>query len=345
MSFDIADGFDFAATVNDLQQNFWDIAAQATVGTTHTPFGTGNSLLLTGVGPQIHLQKTMTSNEATRYICFYMYMSNSNNSSGYMSVVLNDGASNQCAVRFREDFSIVLVNSAGTILGTPITNGFTAGAFHHFQISLTINNTNGSLHIRKDGSTTDTYAITGVDTQNTGNAYSNVVQIVSQAGLLNNFTIDDLFMNNSSGSTTNTFPGEIRSIPLMPASDVSVQFSPNTGLTNYTQVRTIPQNNFSSYVQDSTASNSDLYTITALAFTPSAIIGATVRLWGEKTDSGSRSGQAQLKSSTTTVTTPSTACAVSGMWYWKFYDQDPATTTTWTAAGINAVELGPVVAA
>jgi hypothetical protein len=86
--------------------------------------------------------------------------------------------------------------------------------------------------------------------------------------------------------------------------------------------------------------------MTPLGVTPAQIVAVTVRGFAQKSDAGSRTGAMQLKSGTAPVqqtTTGTTLTAGSWSWMWATYNNDPNTSAAWTAAGVNAINIGPVL--
>jgi len=105
------------------------------------------------------------------------------------------------------------------------------------------------------------------------------------------------------------------------------------------------QDGTTTYVYDSTVGHADLYNISPLPLTPTLIVGVNLRGFMAKSDAGSRSGQLQMKSGSTTVQSTPLALSTSFLWNSRFDTVDPNTSTVWTAAGVNAVQIGPVVQA
>jgi len=99
------------------------------------------------------------------------------------------------------------------------------------------------------------------------------------------------------------------------------------------------------YVYDSTVGHTDLYNLAQLPATVSSIVAITTRALMSKSDAGARSGELQLKSGGTTVTT--TPLVLPSTWQWNYRTDtvDPNTSSAWTLANANAVQIGPVVQA
>jgi hypothetical protein len=113
--------------------------------------------------------------------------------------------------------------------------------------------------------------------------------------------------------------------------------------TNNTLVNEAQQDGATSYVFDSTVGHADLYAMTPLASTPQSIVGVTMRGFMAKSDAGTRAGALQLKSGATTVQSTPLFLSTSFLWNYRTDLVDPNTGAAWSAAAVNAAQIGPVV--
>jgi hypothetical protein len=113
--------------------------------------------------------------------------------------------------------------------------------------------------------------------------------------------------------------------------------------TNADCVNQAVENSGLSYLTDGNTGDADFYTLGAMTGTPASIIAVTTRGFVGKTDAGSRTGAMQLKSAGTTVATPTTALTTVYGWAWRTDTTDPATGAAWAPAGVNNLQIGPVV--
>lgn len=231
----MADGFDFYTVIGDAaaQQGsgnlVWDAVSSVAGLTSTTRFSVGQAFATTNnaVG---QLQKSYGSNEATVFICCAQYftavsLGSSGDGFGWQ---LFDGTTAQCTIWFENDGAIRLragSSNSGTILAT-FTGAFAAQTWNQFQIEATVNSTTGAIHIRKNGNTSDDFSATGLNTQASGNAYSNLIKLTTSGSSTQNF-LDDVLIFSSSGSAPNTWVGDVRAIQMMAASDpATIDFSP-----------------------------------------------------------------------------------------------------------------------
>jgi hypothetical protein len=152
-----------------------------------------------------------------------------------LGVQFLDGSTAQCTVVFESSGNIVLKSggATGTVLAT-YSGAFTASTWNHFQVKVVINNTTGSITVRKDGATSDTWSATGVNTRGgTANNYANKVGVVSGSGSAVSSYFNDLLFYSGSGAAPNTWIGDVRALQLLPNADTAQRdFSRSTGSTN-----------------------------------------------------------------------------------------------------------------
>jgi hypothetical protein len=139
-------------------------------------------------------------------------------------------------------------------------------------------------------------------------------------------------------------PGN-RTVSGSPQSSISVTPTWNASLVNEA-----PQDLVVSYVSSSTNGQADFYTLgpslSVANAPPVTVVGVTTRGYFTKTDAGTRNVAVQLKSGATTVGSASTALP-SNVWNWVVRSDavDPNTGSAWTAAAVDALNVGPVVTA
>ena len=118
--------------------------------------------------------------------------------------------------------------------------------------------------------------------------------------------------------------------------------TPSNGI-NYAQVADSQQDGSNSYVTSATTNNADFYGITALSGSPSTVLAVTTRAIMNKSDSGTRVAAVQLKSGSTIVQSPQKNLTTTFQCAWRTDIVDPNTSTAWTAAAVNNVQIGPIV--
>jgi hypothetical protein len=128
---------------------------------------------------------------------------------------------------FRSDGAILLTSGAfsGTTLATYTGAVSAQNTWFAFEIEVVINNTTGSMTVRKNGNTSNDFTLGSLNTRGgTANNYANRLTINQQVSI-NNQLLDDLLWRSDAASVP--WVGDVRCYTRMPASDAAVQFSRN----------------------------------------------------------------------------------------------------------------------
>ena len=220
MAWIFGDSFDFYTSANDMISGpapLWSSIDSSDPPTFPAGRFTGSHAMASAVTGGFATKSGFGSNSSTIFANFAMEQTVAlSGSTLELAVELLDGATVQCTVGFRTDGAILFYRgtTSGTVLAT-FTGAFSGLTWTHFQIEIIFSSTVGEIHIRENGSPTDTFAATGLNNISTANSYTNGVTIVTSA----NQYIDDFYMFNSTGAAPNTWQGDVRSVQLMAASD------------------------------------------------------------------------------------------------------------------------------
>lgn len=349
MAWIFGDGFDFYSTIADAG-TFWDSDSGASLTST-TRFSVGSAIQIpnqsfTGV---VVLGKSSPTNDVTHHICFAR--KNNNVLSGTTlgdCFQLLDGINAQCTVAFRSDGAIIVMSGGynGTVIAT-FTGAFADAVWVQYEFEITINNTTGAVHVRKNGNTVDDFVATGINTRGgSTNAYANHLTIGQNSPQNNNAIWDDFLWFSATGAAPNTWVGDVRCVQLMPTADTAQkQFTPNSGTSNFSRVNEAQEDGDTSYVSDVVAGHNDLYDIADLATTPASVVAVQTKGFVKKSDAGARSAQVQLKSGSSTVTSAAAVLPTTYQYISRIDTVDPNTSAAWTGTAINAIQIGPVVQA
>jgi hypothetical protein len=113
--------------------------------------------------------------------------------------------------------------------------------------------------------------------------------------------------------------------------------------SNAALVSEAQQDNISSFVYDGTVGHADFYNLATIPSVPVSTIAVTTRGFMQKSDAGARTTAMQIKSGATTVATPTLNPGSNFLWTYRTDTVDPATGAAWTAAAVDAAQIGPVV--
>jgi hypothetical protein len=226
----VRDGFDFYNAISDAS-NLWNTINATTLSTT-TRFSRGRALTLGNFNSADALVKTGGSNAGTWFCLFSMMQTTAIGTApagNGMSIQFRDVATIQCAIRWAGDGIIRVYRGtaeAGTLVatfGATGTEAFTANSFDHWAVKVIIHGSAGEVHIRKNGATSDTYSITGLDLTSTANDFANAVAVRSQSGSFLPIQImEDLWFYTGSGAAPNDWLGDVCALQMMPTFDTAV---------------------------------------------------------------------------------------------------------------------------
>ncbi len=180
------------------------------------------------------------------------------------------------------------------------------------------------------------------DTQETAN--QGIDAIVLAGGFSTGIIYwDDLYICDLNGSVNIDFLGDC-SVETLYA-DGNGTTSNFTGsdadsVNNYLHVDEAQQDGDTSYVEDSTPSNIDLYTYDDMAATPDTIFGVGLRSYARKDDAGARTGRLLTRRSAANYEGSNFSPGTSFLGFDEIWDVDPSTSSAWLEAGVNAAEFG-----
>jgi hypothetical protein len=338
----LADGFDFYNSGTDMGYvgSPWANVGGGSISLT-TPYAVGQSYAINLATVSI----TFTS-DATIYLAFTHYCNTAftgTNTQGFF-IVLQETAGNQVTLHWSLDgnFYVRGGGTTGTIIAGPFAHGMAANSWCHWQAKVVINNTTGSVELRKNNNPVDDFSATNLNTRNgTTNAYANKFTMSTVTGTWN---IDDLFVNSGSGAVPNSWPGQLRAIQLMPTADTAQKdLTPLSGISNYAMVDELKMDSNTSYVYGAVAGQTDIYNLADLTVTPTAIPLVVVRHSFAKSDTGARTATTEIRSGGVTQDQAAVTLATTYQWQDTYLTVDPNTSAAWTLAGVNALQVGPKV--
>lgn len=239
----------------------------------------------------------------------------------------------------------ITVEVGTTDVGSTAAGAIVAATWHYIEVEWLSHASTGVLKLRIDGNTPSGWTdITSADTQDaTGTSliYNCTVGI---GGNAYNTLVDDIYMLDSSGASSNAFLGDVR-VPYLPVtSQTSANFvgSDADSINNHLLLDEVPQN-VTDYVESSTVTDRDVYGLTALGLTGTPY-GVKASLFGLDTASASQSLEIDLVSGvvadTTTLALPGSASFISG----DITTVDPDGGGALTTAIVDALELAIEVA-
>lgn len=156
-------------------------------------------------------------------------------------------------------------------------------------------------------------------------------------------TFDDLYINEDSGSSPdNGFWGDTRMYQLRPVSDVSVQWTPSTGVVNYANVDDVTTDDDATYNDSSTVTDRDEFEYQDTSLPSGTVIRTVAVMTAARrlSDSGPRQLQSFITHSATT--SQGGTHDLSDTFYIEQYRVPvcPSTSAAWTPAEVDAAKGG-----
>jgi hypothetical protein len=252
---------------------------------------------------------------------------------------------------------LLIVNrGAGTTLLATGTTVFAADRWYYVQFHFKIHDTTGEVHIKIDNTDETLTFVTGTattqDTRNDAAANGDTCNRIDfrNGEAAKDLFIDDMVINDNTDTDNVSYPDNIGIEALMPSAA-----GDNTGLSrggsdsgaNWSQTEERPPNDATDYVFDSVVNDYDLYSIPSTQWTTVAAVVVPLRC--QKSDAGAANIAHMVKYDTDASGTADTentgsdiALSTSWTYHTKYYNRQPGP-TSWTAAKVNALQVGAKV--
>lgn len=261
---------------------------------------------------------------------------------GLLGCLLVSAGITQCSISINPDGTITAHRDwppSNVVLGTS-SAVVTAGTYCYLEVRFVINQTAGSIEVRKDGVVI--LSVTSVDTQvHASIAASDQFQFLitssSEAGTID---FDDIYICDGNGIINNNFLGDLRVDAVFPngAGNSSV-FTPSTG-SNWQNVDDTPSDDDATYNSASGVGAIDLYAFPDIAPTVGTVFGIASYLTMKKDDSDPHTARDLIRRSATNYSGTTKTLTTSYAMYTEIHEIDPSTLAQWTIANVNAAEFG-----
>lgn len=347
-----ADGFDLYAGGQSILAR-WPVALGGNgVGTTIGRFGGGGyAIEITGGGDSDYFGENFPE-ENTIGAGGALNLDPTGSYSGKPLIMFrrNGGGSDQLSVHLNSNTSIEIRRGGGTgdqggipgtLLATTAAGIISINVWHWIEFKATCRTgVNGSAEVRLNGVTI--LSITGVNTANSGVDGIDQVRFGSGAsGSTTDNRWDDCIIWDTTGSVNNDFFGDTRIETLRPDGDTAqIDFTPDSGVTNWTQIDDATQDGDSTYVESAIPGDQDLYTTSDITGAPITFKAIQLVTYARKTDAGPGSISTVISEGTTiTVNTPQVV-VTSFTFLNDIHEINPDTSAAWTQTEIDGMEIG-----
>lgn len=235
--------------------------------------------------------------------------------------------------------NLELRRGTSTVLATGATN-ISADVWYYIELRYKPLNSGGEFECRLNGSGSAEVTYTGDVTAGLEDIEAFQLGDTGANGAGEDL-FDDFYFLDTSGSTNNTWLGDVRVVTTLPTADTSAaDFTPSAGVDNHLMVDEQFVDSDTTYVENGSIAATDRYTMGTLGVT-GTIFGVQTNTAARKTDTSTRAFKASMKSGTTTKEDLTEhTLATSYQIYPDMYEVNPDTSTTWTESEVNAVEAG-----
>jgi hypothetical protein len=336
MSFEFCDGFDDRSVT--VVSGKWSASANATIATTQARTG-ANGIAF---GTSASMTYTLRNPHATVGIGFGYYSGVLPTSLSTLVTFFGDSTSTT-HITLGVDSNGAITAARGALavgLGTSANGVWTLNGWNFWEVKATLNDTTGSVLVRKNGVTV--LNVTGADTKNAGTG-TTLTAMRIHAVTNNTQYVDDVYCVNGDATAPNDLLGDSKVETLLPnAEGTTTDWSLSTGTTHYTLVDENPANT-TDYVFSDVDGEVELVGVADLSTTAFNVHAVQVGMYAAKSDAGARSLRRVVRSGGANYTGSDIALGTSYGYIYEGLVLDPATGSAWTPTNVNALQIGAEV--
>jgi hypothetical protein len=345
----LCDGFDSYSVTADLTKKWASATSEFTFGATSGRTGGGglvctqnvNNHLLTS-STQVFGPNGFTGTAATHWYAFAFWFKSSAAPSAARALLqtVNAAGTANVIAQINATGGIQLVNASAVTVNVASSGNVCDGNWHWIEGKYSITNGgNNSMSL-----TVDNVTLTG-PAQNYGSSIVNNA-VAFFASNLFSYQIDDFVFYDDNGNVPlagTSFPlGPQLISTIRPASDSAVNFATVVGGTG-THASALSEtvgDGDTSYVQDNTSGDQDLYGYGALSYTPASIAGVMANAYAESPNPGAINFKQICKNSATQTDGTSTNLVGPYATYQQEFGVNPNGGGAWTATTLATALFG-----
>jgi len=242
-----------------------------------------------------------------------------------------------CKIAVTSAGEIQIYNDAATLVATSATGVITLNTWKYLEVRIYRHATAGSVEVFIGG--VSVVSATSIDTIDTSSTV--IVGFWNRGSLTdeNLFYVDDFYV--ASGSSFDTAVGDRRIGSLAVNADTAqADLSLSTGSSGYQLLDdTGGGNGDTDYIYSTTVGHISDFDFADLSGSPT-IHAVAVKLRASKTDAGSKTLRARIKSSSSVANGSTFDPGIGYSQHTDIFLVDPATSSAWTASGVNAALVG-----
>lgn len=232
--------------------------------------------------------------------------------------------------------------ATSTIMDASAVTTIVSQAWHRVELRIVVDNLAGLYELRVNGSAV-IGPTTGVNTRGSSSS-SGVSQLVLSGNnnSVSGFIFDDIIVNDSSGSTFNTFPGQVRIDAIRPtgAGDSSDGVASGAATLHAAVDEAGTYDGDATYAGLSAPGDKNLFVASDLSETAASVLGVVVSAVAKATG-GPRTIRTKVKHGTSEGDGATRLVPAGTYGYIQdAFPINPSTGSTWTDAEINAMQIG-----
>lgn len=267
---------------------------------------------------------------------------NSSSTSPYIGFYGDNGATSHIFIIRNTISGLLEIRRGSSTGGAPLaigTNPIYVDQWNYIEVSVTISDTVGEVHVRLNGGVVDEVSYVG-DTRNGGTSTDiDRVRFWTDAAQVD---VTDVYLLNGAGAVNNDFLGDVVVRTLAPTGNGTYSQlvgSDGNSTDNYLLVDEVPYSS-TDYVSSAAVGSKDTYQMADLPGGVTTVYGLQVNGQMSKSDASLASARYVLRSGGADYMGATRALSTTPTGYYELFEADPATGTSWTASGVNAAEAG-----
>lgn len=319
------DGFD----AGDFAAKGW--TAGGATSSTSTRFGAGRSMQLNING---FIAKRSFTPSPSIYVGMAMYSGSA--SDPLFHTFTDTGGTSHIYLKSLGS-ALGLYHGNSTLIAQSPINTWADRRWHYVEVYLVVADAGGRATVRINGATVIDF--TG-DTRNGGT--STLVDTIGFRGRYagDDAYFDDLYICDATGTTNNTFLGDIRVQTIVPTgAGTYTNLTPTGVANNWDNVNELPAST-TDYNSSSTIGHKDSYVMSDILATTGSVLGIQTNVMAHKSDASVANIRSIVRVSATDYNDPTIGLGTAAVTYSAVREQNPATLAAWTPSDVNAIEAG-----
>lgn len=301
----------------------------------------GSVVFRNGFGVLEYLRKVLPAGQTTVGMALRRWLTAlpGNDNQIDIPIVFNDGSNNILVkAEINSTGSISAYNGAGTLLGTTAGPVIVANAWQHIEAKVFFHATAGTVEIRVEGVTV--LALAAKDTLGGNAGPCAQVSNRNHSGAGNEHYLKDYIIWDGSGTTNTDFIGSCAVVSLTPSADVSLNWTPSSGVTGWSKINESPPDDDAGYIQaGDPPPAAAVFALTDLPAHVTSVKALMTLVRSRKTDGGDGNLQVSMKSGASTTNGTDRPITTAYTYWPDLFPLDPATGAAWLPSAVNAANL------